>query len=238
MSKKHILIIEDDVRIAEGLRDVLIYNGFSTELAASGEEGLGIAKNARPDLLLLDLSLPGIDGIETCRALRALYRDLPIIMLTARNAADDIVCGLSEGADDYVTKPFSVRELVLRVQAVLRRLGEFHELNPQPFILADRWRIDPRQLNASAIDNSSPELPLTKREVEILAYLHRNNERPVTRAELLTNVWGYRKNSILETRTVDIHIAKLRKKLELNPKVPELLRTIRHYGYQLAAANA
>lgn len=229
MEKKlKLLIVEDEVAIRTGLVDVFIYHGYDVEFSGDGREGLQKALTRRYDMLLLDVMLPGMDGFEICRQVRQHDKEQPIIMLTAKNTDDAIIQGLSLGADDYVAKPFSVAQLVLRVEAVLRRSRVVQEdLSQLKF--AD-VTIDTRTLIGSK-DNQSQVF--TRREVDILEYLLRNQERPITREELLHKVWGYGRNLEIETRTVDIHIAKLRRKIESESKNPTLLVTIRGEGYRL-----
>ncbi len=227
--KLRILIVEDEEAIRTGLSDVLVFHGYEVDCAADGNEGLDHALSGGFDLILLDIMLPGMDGFEICNRIRSQDRDQPIIMLTARSGDEDIIQGLSLGADDYVAKPFSVAQLVLRVQAVLRRsriaVALDHELR-----LGDGIEIDSRNLSGR---RGGQALSFTRREVEILQYLKANSERPVSREELLTRVWGYARNLQLETRTVDIHIAKLRRKIEPDPAHPRYLLTVRGAGYRL-----
>jgi DNA-binding response OmpR family regulator len=227
--KIRILIVEDEAAIRVGLMDVLVYHGYEVEFAADGKEGLDKALTGTFDLVLLDVMLPGMDGFEICNHIRARDRDQPIIMLTARSGDDDIIEGLSLGADDYVSKPFSVSQLVLRVQAVLRRSRIGVEMDTL-LRLADGIEIDIRNLVGKRGEET---LTFTRREAEILKYLKANSDRPVSRDELLTKVWGYAKNLDIETRTVDIHIAKLRRKIEPDPAQPHHLITVRGAGYRL-----
>jgi len=234
MSRKiRILIVEDEAAIRAGLMDVFVFHGYDVDYAAEGPEGLRKALSGRFDLVLLDIMLPGMNGFEICEQVRAKDPDLPIIMLTAKSADEDIVQGLSLGADDYVAKPFSVVQLVLRVQAVLRRAKVVVELEQQ-IRLGDGVEVD--CLNLSGRRGDEP-LAFTRREVEILQYLQANSERPVSRDELLSRVWGYARNLELETRTVDIHIAKLRRKIEPEPAKPRYLVTVRGAGYRLLTAD-
>ena len=230
--KPRILIVEDEATIRSGLIDVFVYHGYEVDSAAEGPDGLQKALTGTFDMVLLDVMLPGMDGFEICNRIRAQDRDQPIIMLTAKTSDDDIVHGLSLGADDYVAKPFSVAQLVLRVQAVLRRaLGNTEERHT--IQLGDDITIDTRNLEGRRGDMTCP---FTRREMEILQYLHANNERPVAREELLNKVWGYAKNLDLETRTVDIHIAKLRRKIEPDSAEPRYLVTVRGAGYRLMSS--
>lgn len=227
--KPRILIVEDETAIRTGLIDVFVYHGFDVDSAAEGPEGLTKALTGSFDMILLDVMLPGMDGFEICNRIREQDRDQAIILLTAKTSDEDIVQGLTLGADDYVAKPFSVAQLVLRVQAVLRRTG-FGTDALHTIRLGGHLQIDTRNLTATG---QAESLSFTRREMEILEYLHANRERPVPREELLHKVWGYAKNSDIETRTVDIHIAKLRRKIEPEPAEPRFLITVRGAGYRL-----
>jgi two-component system response regulator RegX3 len=227
--KQRILVVEDEAAIRTGLIDVFVYHGYEVESAAEGPQGLQKALSGRFDMVLLDVMLPGMDGFEICNRIRARDRDQPIIMLTAKTSDEDIIQGLSLGADDYVAKPFSVAQLVLRVQAVLRRAGS-GDADEHLIRLGDRITIDTRNLEARG---EAMNCTFTRREMEILRYLHLHRERPVPREELLHKVWGYAKHLDLETRTVDIHIAKLRRKIEPESSEPRYLVTVRGAGYRL-----
>ena len=176
--------------------------------------------------------LPGLDGYEICDRIRASDREQPIIMLTAKTSDEAIVQGLKLGADDYVQKPFSIQQLVLRIEAVLRRSKVGAE--QARTICLDGVTIDTDNLVATAGDG---EVTFTRREIDVLAYLARHGDRPVSREELLVKVWGYGKNLEIETRTVDIHIAKIRRKIEADPKAPRHLVTVRGAGYRLRVAD-
>ncbi len=227
--KMRILIIEDEEPIRVGLEDVFVYHGFSVETAAEGTDGLRKARSGGFDMILLDLMLPGMDGFEICRRIRSRDSDQAIIMLTALTSDDDIVRGLELGADDYVAKPFSVTQLVLRVKAVLRRAG-IGNTPPSHIRLGSELELD--VLNLSGRRGKST-LSFTRREMDILGYLYCNAERPVSREELLHKVWGYARDLRLETRTVDVHIAQLRRKIEPEPTKPCHLVTVRGAGYRL-----
>ena len=229
--KPHLLVVEDEIAIRTGLLDVLVFHGFTVEAASDGHDGLRKALGGAFDLILLDVMLPGVDGFEICNRIRAQDRTQPIIMLTAKTSDEDIIQGLSLGADDYVGKPFSVAQLVLRVQAVLRRTRTNSKAE-RMIQFSDDFEIDTANLSGR---RGSETLTFTKREMEILQCLHAHAERPVTRDELLHEVWGYAKNLELETRTVDIHIAKLRRKIEVDPAEPRFLITVRGAGYRLIA---
>lgn len=223
-----ILIVEDEEAIREGLIDVLVFHKYQTDSAANGPEGLEKALTGKFDLILLDIMLPGMDGYEICNRIRIEDRNQPIIMLTAKTSDEEIVQGLKLGADDYVAKPFSIQQLVLRIEAVLRRskMG----LEQARTISLDGMEIDTENLKGRS---GSDEIDFTKREVELLSYLARHPDRPIPREELLLKVWGYARNLDIETRTVDIHIAKLRRKIEADPKEPVNLITVRGAGYRL-----
>jgi two-component system response regulator RegX3 len=231
-NKLRILIVEDEPAIREGLVDVLVFHGYEVDEAGTGPDGLAKARSGRFDLVLLDVMLPGMDGFDVCNEIRAADREQPIIMLTARTTDEDIVNGLRLGADDYVAKPFSVQQLVLRIEAVLRRSS------------AGRERARTIRLAHIDIDTENlcghgehGECAFTKREIEMLEYLAANASRPVPREELLCRVWGYARDADIETRTVDIHVAKLRRKIEPEPKTPVSLVTVRGAGYRLVMAD-
>ncbi len=223
-----ILVVEDEEAIRTGLLDVLVFHGYETDSAATGPDGLKKALTGRFDLILLDVMLPGMDGYEICEKVRSVDRDQPIIMLTAKTSDEEIIEGLKLGADDYVSKPFSIQQLVLRIEAVLRRSQVVLE---QARILSV-GNIDIDTENFSA-QNGNDEIAFTKREIEVLKYLATHSERPVPREELLSKVWGYARDLGIETRTVDIHIAKIRRKIEVDPKQPAVLVTVRGAGYRL-----
>jgi DNA-binding response OmpR family regulator len=228
-AKPRILIVEDEPAIRSGLIDVFTYHGFQVDSADDGDDGWLKAQRGPHDLVLLDVMLPGLDGFEICRRIRERDREQAIIMLTARASDEDIIHGLSLGADDYVAKPFSIAELVLRVNAVLRRArlvaGEVQRL-----VLGDELSIDPGTLQGQ---RDSATIVFTRREMDLLQYLYAHSERAVSREELLHKVWGYANAPHLETRTVDIHIAKLRRKIEHDAAAPRWLQTVRGAGYRL-----
>ena len=228
----HLLVEEDEQAIRAGLVDVLVFHGYEVGSAATGPEGLEKSLTGKFDLILLDIMLPGMDGYEICDRIRAQDRNQPIIMLTAKTSDEEIIQGLKLGADDYVAKPFSIQQLVLRIEAVLRRSQVGQELAKTIYL--DSMEIDTENLSGIRGDD---EIAFTRREIEILIYLAANTSRPVSREELLTKVWGYAQNLDIETRTVDIHIAKLRRKIEQNPKDPQNLVTVRGAGYKLVSAT-
>jgi two-component system response regulator RegX3 len=224
--KARILIIEDDPAILNGLQDVLVFNGYSVEGESDGGKGLATALAQAFDLVLLDVMLPTLDGFSICEQLRQMKPGQSIIMITAKGAEDDVVTGFKAGADDYVSKPFSLRELLVRVEAVLRRSGK--HLGDER-LSCGGIEFDGLNLRASCGDKS---VELTRREMDIMVYLSRNRHRIVSKKEMLTEIWHYA-DADIETRTVDIHILKLRKKITgLDPQAA-LVQTVRGEGYRL-----
>ena len=220
-----LLIIEDEPEMIVALRDNCEFEGFEVLVAADGADGLEKALSQRPDVILLDVMLPKMNGLDVCRTLRRRGVLTPIIMLTARGQEPDKVAGLELGADDYVTKPFGIRELMARVRAQLRRVSA---LTPQLDVYEfGGIEIDFRRHSAT---KAGQPLLLSPREFEILRYLVQRRGQIVTREELLDNVWGV--SRYLFTRTVDNHIAKLRQKIERAPAEPEYLITIHRIGYK------
>ena len=228
-TKPRLLIVEDEDAIRSGLEDVFVFHGYEVAAVGDGRAGLDTALRGRFDLVVLDVMLPGMDGFAICEAIRERDREIAIIMLTARAGDEDIINGLRLGADDYVAKPFGVQELVLRVEAVLRRTRGAP--NEQRYLDIDAGlQVDTANLDMT-VDGQA--VGLTRREVEMLRYLHGHADRAVPREELLSRVWGYGDEHGIETRTVDIHVAKLRRKLEQDPRAPERLITVRGAGYRL-----
>ncbi len=223
-----ILIVEDEPAILQGLMDVFVFHGYAVDSAIDGKIGLEKALNNDYDLILLDVMLPFVDGFSICNQIREKDVQQPIIMLTAKSSEQDIITGLTLGADDYISKPFSVRELVLRVECVLKR--SLKRVEQVAIMHIGNIRID--TANLQQLDTDNPQ-KFTRREIEILHYLQQHEVRPVPREELLEKVWGYRQSENIETRTVDIHIAKLRRKIEVDSKQPQYLLTIRGEGYRL-----
>lgn len=226
-SKANILVVEDDPSILNGLLDVLVFNGYAAEGRVDGQDGLEAALENTYDLILLDVMLPTLDGFTICKQLRTKKPNQPIIMITAKGAEDDIITGFKSGADDYVSKPFSLRELMVRVEALLRRSGK-HLGDEQ--IEHQGIMFDGQKLQATYGDNLQE---ITRKEMDIIVYLFRNQHRIIPKGELLTEVWHYA-DADIETRTVDIHMLKLRKKITaLNPDV-DLIITVRGEGYRLS----
>lgn len=225
--KAHILVVEDDPAILDGLQDVLVFNGYAVEGVADGGEGLQKALAQVFDLIILDVMLPSMDGFTICRRLRQDKPGQAILMLTAKGAEDDVVTGFQAGADDYVCKPFSLRELLVRVEALLRRAGKLTE---EADIRHQGVHFQGKTLEAAAGEKT---LALTRREMDIITYLHRHQDRIVSKKELLTEVWHYA-DADIETRTVDIHMLKLRKKIARLIGEQAFLLTVRGEGYRLA----
>jgi len=219
-----ILLIEDDEEIVDVLRRTLRAEGYEVRAAGDGPEGLEAMKEFAPDLLVLDLGLPGMDGIEICDRVRETS-DLPILMLTARADADDRVSGLDSGADDYLTKPFDRAELLARIRALLRRTPP----RGSAMITVGNLRLNPDLQEATRGDR---EIELTKREFELLEYLMRNQRLVISRERLLEEVWGY--DPLDETNTIDVFISNLRRKLEEDGE-PRILHTKRGAGYVIKA---
>jgi DNA-binding response OmpR family regulator len=225
--KLPILVVEDEAAIRDGLCDVLTFHGYQPTAVENGEDGLRLALTAGFALVLLDVMLPGVNGFDVCSALRAQRPQQAILMLTARGAEEDVVRGFRCGADDYVTKPFSVSELTARVEALLRRTLGRHPADATPFAFGV-WRVDPAMLRASG---GAQTIALSRREVDLLAVLARERGRIVSRRTLLAEVWGMTHVDQIETRTVDMHIVKLRKKLAAGGAAIE---TVRGEGYRFS----
>ena len=219
-----ILVVEDEEHIREGLGDVLAYHGYQPSLCEDGEAGLAAALGEGVDAVILDLMLPGMSGLDVCGRLRQERPGLPILMLTAKGSEDDIVRGLRAGADDYVPKPFSIRELLARLEALLRRTGVLEASSGFAF---GPWQVDPEELRAADGDRT---VDLSAREIELLSLLARRRGRVISRRTLLQEVWGMNHVEDIETRTVDVHIAKLRRKLGRAGSA--LIETVRGIGYR------
>ena len=220
-----ILIIEDEKEMALGLKDNLEYEGHVVTIAGDGESGLQSAMENPPDLIILDIMLPKKSGFDVCRELRSRKSDKPIIMLTARGEEIDKVLGLELGADDYITKPFSVREFLARVKAVLRR-NKIHS-DEDNFCRIGKIRVD---FNQYVARDDEGEMELTHKEFEILKYFLNHNAQSISRDRLIEEVWGY--EAYPTTRTVDNHIVKLRKKIEQDPAHPRHILTVHGIGYK------
>jgi two-component system alkaline phosphatase synthesis response regulator PhoP len=224
-----ILIVDDEPEIVRGLEDNLKFEGYDTLAATNGADALALAASAAPDLVILDIMMPATSGWDVCRELRRQGLDVPIIMLTARGEEIDRVLGLELGADDYVTKPFSLRELLARVRAVLRR--------PGPRQRSEELRFgDVRiQRRARRVFRAGREVPTTRKEFDLLVYLVEHRGDVVTRERLLDEVWGFER--FPTTRTVDTHVLRLRKKLEADPDHPAWIQTVHAQGYRFSAVS-
>ncbi|MCP4623418.1 MAG: response regulator transcription factor [bacterium] len=225
-TKARILVVEDDTALLCGLLDVLVFNGYEVKGVEDGGVGLGAGVDEQFDLILLDVMLPTIDGFSICKEVRKKKPTQGIILITAKGAEDDIVTGFKAGADDYITKPFSLREVMVRVEAVLRRTGK--NLGDEEVHCRGIY-FDGKNLIARFKDHA---VELTRREMDIIIYLHRHKERIVSKKELLTEVWHYA-DADIETRTVDIHMLKLRKKIATLIGDTPLVSTVRGEGYRL-----
>jgi DNA-binding response OmpR family regulator len=233
MARTTILVVEDDPAIRRGLCDALTFAGYVVGECAGGDEALDRALAIAPDLVLLDVLLPGRDGFSILQELRAVRPQQPVIMLTARGAEEDRVRGLKLGADDYVVKPFSATELLARVEAVLRRSAE-RPTDLRTLELADRTVHFER---LEVVLHGGKRRRLSELEADIIRYLAVNRGRPIDRRELLQRVWGGNPRE-METRTVDMHVRRLREKLERDPADPKLIVTVRSKGYMFAEAAA
>jgi DNA-binding response OmpR family regulator len=218
-----VLIVEDEASIRRGLSDVLRFRGCEVTVAADGSEGLRLGTSQSWDLIVLDVMLPELDGFSVCRQLRAAGRELPILMLTAKGDEDDVVRGFEAGANDYVIKPFGVRELTARLDALLRR---------SPRALSGRMQLGALELDLerSVARSGTEEIELSARELRILRVLAQEAGRIVSRRTLLREAWDMNNAEQVETRTVDVHVAKLRKKLGVHG---QLIETVRGQGYRM-----
>jgi two-component system, OmpR family, response regulator RegX3 len=220
-----ILVVEDEDSLSDPLSYMLRKEGFEVSLAATGPEGLEQFDRHGADLVLLDLMLPGLSGTEVCRALRA-KSSVPVIMLTAKDSEVDKVVGLEIGADDYVTKPYSGRELVARIRAVLRRRGEPEELVAAT-VEAGPVRLD---VDRHVVSVDGAPVPMPLKEFELLELLLRNAGRVLTRGQLIDRVWG--SDYVGDTKTLDVHVKRLRSKVEPDPSAPRHIVTVRGLGYK------
>jgi DNA-binding response OmpR family regulator len=218
-----ILIVEDEPTLAQALRYNLEREGYRVTLASQGQEALDAFHLRHPDLVILDLILPDMDGLEVCRALRR-HSSVPILILTARGEETDRVVGLELGADDYMVKPFSMRELVARVRALLRRA---QSSPPDEVLVSSDLRLDLRRREAY---RGGMPLPLRPKEFDLLAFFMRHRGRALSREEILTHVWGV--DVAVDTRTVDVHVRWLREKVEKVPSKPTRIITVRGLGYR------
>ena len=226
MTNRSVLVVEDEENLVEALRYSLEHEGYAVLTAPDGGSGLETARAALPDLIILDVMLPNLDGIEVCRILRR-ETDVPILMLTAKGEEIDRVVGLEIGADDYVTKPFSMRELMARVRAMLRRPRKTASARMAEPLRSGSLAVD---VDAHQVSLNGEELRLKPREFDLLALFMRNPGRAFTRGQILEQLWGH--DYIGDVRTVDVHVRWLREKIETDPSTPARIITIRGVGYR------
>lgn len=227
--EKKILIVEDEPSLVFTLKDTLEAENYDVSVVTDGANAIDAVKNTNPDLMILDLMLPNVSGYDICKVIRDLKYTFPIIMLTARDQEIDKVTGLNIGADDYITKPFGVKELLARIKARLRRANAYSKSGPAEILKLGEVTIDLNESKVVKPGDKSEEL--STREVEIIEYLLSNANKPISRDDLLEKVWRYEYST--NTRTVDVHISKLRAKIELNPDDPKFLVTLHGVGYML-----
>jgi two-component system response regulator ResD len=225
----HVLVVDDDATLAEVVAGYLERAGHLVRHVADGPAALAAVDAKRPDLVVLDLMLPGVSGLEVCRRLRVTHGDLPVVMLTALNEAEDRIAGLEIGADDYLSKPFSPRELVLRVESVLRRAAR---PAPAAVLAAGSLRVDTA---ARRVLREGRELALTTRELDLLSFLMAHPGRAFRREELMREVWGW---TFGDQSTVTVHVRRLREKVEDDPTRPALIQTVWGVGYRFEAPRA
>ena len=226
-----ILVVEDEETLSEAIAFLLSKEGFEVSVAATGPEAIAQFDKSGADLILLDLMLPGLSGTEVCRQIRTKSA-VPIIMLTAKDSEIDKVVGLELGADDYVTKPYSSRELIARIRAVLRR-GELVDAADDGAII----EVGPVRMDTDRhiISVNGEQMPIPLKEFELLEFLTRNSGRVLTRIQLIDRVWG--SDYVGDTKTLDVHIKRLRAKIEKDPANPEFIQTVRGMGYKMERAN-
>jgi two-component system response regulator MtrA len=222
------MVVDDDQDLAEMLGIVLNGAGMEVDLVSRGDEAIEVFRNSQPDLVLLDIMLPGTDGIEVCREIRKQSTRVPIVMLTAKSDVHDIVKGLEAGADDYMVKPFKPSELVARIRTRLRRLGG--EINGT--LTIGDLAID---IVEHTVSRGGKEIPLTRLEFDLLVALAKEPGRVFTREALLGEVWGYRHST--DTRLVNVHIQRLRAKIEHDPENPAIIITVRGVGYKAGGSS-
>jgi DNA-binding response OmpR family regulator len=224
-----VLIIEDDPTLLRGLKDNFEFEGARVHTATDGQSGLERAQELRPDLIVLDLMLPKVNGYEVCRYLRQEKIETPILMLTAKSQESDVVLGLKLGADDYVTKPFSIKELLARAEALLRRAKA---RSPQSIGFGD-CRLE---LESRTLSRGGKEVPLSPKEFELLAYLAQNSGRALSRDNIMASVWGY--DAMVTPRSIDRFVNALRNKIEPEPTTPRFIKTVREFGYKFDVSGA
>lgn len=226
---KRILIVEDELNMRLGLKDNLEFEGYEVETAADGAEGLAVATESTFDLIVLDVMMPKMSGFDVCKQLRTKGITTPIILLTAKGEEIDKVLGLELGADDYITKPFSLRELLARIKAILRR----SESTPQKSGIDQPVLIGKLEVTFAtySVSCNGKDVQMSPKEIDVLRYLWENRNKAVSRDDLLNNIWGYDENPT--TRTVDNFIVRIRQKIESDPNHPKIILTIHGVGYKL-----
>lgn len=227
--QKKIVIVEDEPSLVFTLQDTLETEGYDVTVVQEGDKAVAAVKDVEPDLMLLDIMLPGTSGYDICKEVRELKYTFPIIMLTARDQEIDKVAGLNIGADDYMTKPFGVKELLARIKARLRRANAYTKSGPVEMLKLGDVKIDLKE--SKVIKPNGVKHELSTREVELIQYLVSKANKPISRDDLLENVWRYEYST--NTRTVDVHISKLRAKIEMQPDDPRFLVTLHGVGYML-----
>jgi two-component system, OmpR family, alkaline phosphatase synthesis response regulator PhoP len=233
MMKKKILVVDDEPSISMLIEFNLKLVGFEVHCVYDGEEVFTAIQNFRPDVIVLDLMLPKMDGLQVCRKLRSQNNMVPIVMLTAMQDLSDKIAGLDNGADDYMTKPFSPQELISRIQAILRRIQILPSATENAPLEIGHIVIQPDQREVKVKGDS---IELTPKEFDLLLFLCKHRGKVLSRQQLLHGVWDY--HFLGDTRIVDVHISHLREKLEANARTPELIVTIRNVGYKLAEPRA
>ncbi len=226
-----ILIVEDEEAMRNGLKDNLEFEGYEIETAEDGKIGLSKINNNKYDLIVMDVMMPNLSGFEVCKKMRSAGNKTPVILLTARGEEIDKILGLELGADDYITKPFSVRELIARIKAILRRT-ENSTNNDSNNVLLNLGRLKLDFTNYAAYENES-EVSMTHREFELIKYLYERRNQTVSRDDLLKNIWD--QNVFTTTRTIDNFIVKLRQKMEEDPNHPKIILTVHGIGYKMIA---
>jgi two-component system alkaline phosphatase synthesis response regulator PhoP len=226
--KRHILIVEDEQHLAEALAHNLQFEGYATTVAYDGEEGLRLAQTIQFDLVILDIMMPKLDGLEVCRRLRATGSRVPVLFLTARSSDADRLLGLKVGADDYVAKPFLLEELILRIQGIFRR-QDWYRTPPEQ---QEMYRFGDSQVNFLSFEAQAKgrSISLTEKECMLLKLLVERKNQVVSREEILERVWGYRFST--SSRTIDNFIVRLRRYFEPNPKEPAFIHSVRGVGYR------
>ncbi len=226
---KRVIIVEDEETLANNLSNKMESEGFSVKTVNNGEEGLELIRSEKPDLVVLDIMLPGLDGLSVCRMVRndKSTSEIPIIMLTARGTEVDKIVGLESGADDYIVKPFGLGEFLARVRAVLRRSRPRHSGIQHDELISENLKMD---LTGRRVFRDEEEIKLSNKEFDLLAELMRNRGAVLSRDLILTKVWGY--DYFVDKRTVDVHIRWLREKIEVAPSSPKRIITVRGLGYR------